>query len=78
MIYKFENLELDLVSGRGTLYKDNKILFRGDGYVAIKMMINESGNNARVLRFFHSQLSMREACRFEKTDKGLSNEVERQ
>ena len=39
MIYKFEDIELDLSNGRGTLYKDGKLLFRGDGYVAIKLSL---------------------------------------
>ena len=75
MIYKFENLELDLSQGRGTLYVDNKLMFRGDGYVAIKQMIAVSDNNNKVINFFHAQLSQREACRFQKNDEKLSSEI---
>lgn len=75
MIYKFEDIELDLSNGRGTLYKGGKLLFRGDGYVAIKQMIAVSDNNNKVISFFHAQLSQREACRFQKNDEKLSSEI---
>ena len=77
MIYKFENLELDLSQGKGTLYVDNKLMFRGDGYVAIKQMIKMSNNNKKVMNLFRAQLSQREACRFSKSDEKLSHEIKR-
>ena len=56
------------ISSRTKLYKDGKLLFIGDGYKAITIMINSSKNQEPVREKFHKQLNMREKPRFSKGD----------
>ena len=39
MIYDFKNLKLEINNNTGTLYKDDKLMFRGDSYISIKMFL---------------------------------------
>jgi len=48
----------------------------GDGYVAIKFLMNYSNNAPEVKEKFKAQLTMREAPKF-RDDKKTQNEVER-
>ena len=65
MIFRHENMELDLtVSSKAKLYKDGMLLFMGDGYKAITIMLNSSKDNAPVKDKFWAQLSTREKPRF--------------
>ena len=42
-IFKHEDMLMDMsISSRTKLYKDDKLLFIGDGYKAITIMINSS------------------------------------
>ena len=67
--FKHENFEIDLtISSKTKLYKDNKLLFIGDGYKAITIMINSSKNQEPVKEKFHKQLNMREKPKFSKGD----------
>ena len=62
-------MEMDMsISSRTKLYKDGKLLFIGDGYKAITIMINSSKNQEPVREKFHKQLNMREKPRFSKGD----------
>ena len=56
------------ISSRTKLYKDDKLLFIGDGYKAITIMINSSKNQEPVKEKFHKQLNMREKPKFSKGD----------
>ena len=68
-IFKHEDMLMDMsISSRTKLYKDDKLLFIGDGYKAITMMINSSKNQEPVREKFHKQLNMREKPRFSKGD----------
>ena len=63
--FKHENFEIDLtISSKTKLYKDDKLIFMGDGYKAITIMINNSKNQEPVKDKFHAQLTMREKPRF--------------
>ena len=65
MIFKHEDMILDTtVSSKSKLYKNNKLVFMGDGYKAITIMLNNSKNNAPVKDKFWAQLSTREKPRF--------------
>ena len=77
--YTHENNVLDLYRGVGVVYKNDKLLFRGDGYVAIKMFIVNSGNAPSVIARFKKQLDTREECRWKKQDeqKTLDNKMEK-
>ena len=62
-------MEMDMsISSRTKLYKDGKLLFIGDGYKAITIMINSSKNQEPVKEKFHKQLNMREKPKFSKGD----------
>ena len=56
------------VSSKTRLYKDDRLIFMGDGYKAISMMINNSKNQQPVKEKFHNQLTMREKPKFSKND----------
>ena len=67
-LYKHENMVLDLTSStKSRLYVDKRLIFMGDGYKAINLMINNSKNKEPVMIKFSTQLSMREAPKFTET-----------
>ena len=64
-IFKHENMIMDMmISSKTKLYKDDKLIFMGDGYKAITIMINSSKDQQPVKDKFHAQLTMREKPRF--------------
>ena len=68
-IFKHENMEMDMsISSKTKLYKDDKLIFMGDGYKAITIMINSSKDQQPVKDKFHAQLTMREKPKFSKGD----------
>ena len=56
------------VSSKTKLYKNDKLLFIGDGYKAISIMLSNSKNQQPVREKFHNQLTMREKPKFSKVD----------
>ena len=64
------------ISSKTKLYKDDKLIFMGDGYKAITIMINSSKDQQPVKDKFHAQLTMREKPRF--SSKGDDLEALRQ
>jgi hypothetical protein len=65
MIFKHENFLLDLENAhRAKLYKDDKLLFLGDGYRAITMLIRNSKNSMPVEEKFRNQLETRQKPAF--------------
>ena len=72
MIFEHEDMVLDTtVSSKSKLYKNNKLVFMGDGYKAITIMLNSSKNNAPVKDKFWAQLSTREKPKFSKSNDAL-------
>ena len=68
-IFRHENMEMDMsTSSKTRLYKDDRLIFMGDGYKAITIMINNSKNQEPVREKFHNQLTMREKPKFSKGD----------
>ena len=64
-IFKHENFVLDLkYAHKSILYKNNKLLFMGDGYKAIQILISQSVDSKPVKEKFSSQLRMREKPKF--------------
>ena len=74
--YDYKNHALELKGSRGTVYTDDKLLFRGDGYIAIKMFIDKSNHDPRVVKIFKSQLDMREDCKYKLQDEILKRKKE--
>ena len=61
-IYKTATLENH---GRySTVVKDERLLFQGDSYVAIKIFINASDRAPEVLKWFKPQLEQREHAKW--------------
>ena len=52
------------MASKTRLYKDDKLVFMGDGYKAITIMLNSSENQEPVREKFHAQLTMREKPKF--------------
>ena len=74
--YDYKNHALELKGSKGTVYSDNKLLFRGDGYIAIKMFIDKSNHDPNVVKLFKSQLDMREDCRYKLQDEIIKRKKE--
>ena len=74
--YDYKNHALELKGSKGTVYSDNKLLFRGDGYIAIKMFIEKSNHDPNVVKLFKSQLDMREDCRYKLQDEIMKRKKE--
>ena len=69
-ILRHENFVLDLTEAhKGRLYKDNQLVFMGDGYRAITILIKNVKDPAPVEKKFQAQLTMRQACKFTKEEK---------
>lgn len=65
MIFQHEDIELDsTISSKAKLYKAGRLLFIGDGYKAITMMINAAQDKEPVRNKFRAQLNMREKPKF--------------
>ena len=69
MLYRHKNVILELTDSKGTLFVDNKLVFKGFGYSAIKMYIAYCENDPEASRPFKRQLETREACRFDAQDR---------
>jgi len=71
-IFKHENFVLDLkYAHKCILYKDDRLLFMGDGYKAIQILISQSADPKPVKHKFKAQLSMREKPKFSKAEDEL-------
>ena len=63
-IFKHEDLVLDLTNtNKGKLYKSGQLMFVGDGYRCITMMMRNCKDYKPVQKQFKPQLTMREQCR---------------
>ena len=63
-VFKHEDLVIDLrEANKGKLYKGNQLIFIGDGYKAITMMMRNCKDYAPVREKFQAQLNTREKCK---------------
>ena len=63
-VFAHEDLLIDLrEANRGKLYKGNQLMFIGDGYKAITMMMRNCKDYAPVRKKFQAQLNTREKCK---------------
>ncbi len=74
--YDYKNHALELKGSKGTVYTDDKLLFRGDGYIAIKMFIDKSNHDPSVVKISKSQLDMREDCKYKLQDEIMKRKKE--
>ena len=70
MIYSIEEFILDLdVATKAKLYHKEKLMFMGDGYRAINILIRNVSNKEAAKKVFFKQLSQRERPRFKDQEK---------
>ena len=70
MIYKLEDFVLDLnVATKAILYHKGQLVFMGDGYRAINILIRNVDNKEIARQTFSKQLSQREKPRFKDSEK---------
>ena len=63
--FKHESMVMDMtLSSKTRLYKDDKLIFMGDGYKAITMLIRNSKNSMPVEEKFRNQLETRQKPAF--------------
>ena len=83
MRFDFKNCSIELDNSKGKVYRDGKLMFKGDGYIAIKFMLQWTNNAKEVQERFKYQLSQREQCKWTKRDeerkyeKRMKEEAER-
>ena len=68
MRFNCKNCTIILSDGRGRVYQDGKLMFMGDGYIAIKHLLLYTNNAEEVKTHFQAQLSTREKCRWDKKE----------
>ena len=79
----YKNCTIELDNSKGKVYRDGKLMFKGDGYIAIKFMLQWTNNAKEVQERFKYQLSQREQCKWSKRDeeqkyeKRMKEEAER-
>ena len=68
-VYEHEDLKVDLTkSNKERLYRNGLLMFMGDGYKAITMLIRNAKDPRPVKERFQAQLEMREKPKFQKND----------
>ena len=83
MRLEYKNCIIELDNSKGRVYRDGKLMFKGDGYIAIKFMLQWTDNAKEVRERFKYQLSQREQCKWTKRDeeqryeKRMKEEAER-
>ena len=70
----YQNCTIEVDNSQGKVYRDGKLMFKGDGYIAIKFMLQWTNNAKEVQEKFQAQLSMREKCRWQKDDEKSKTE----
>ena len=79
----YQNCTIEVDNSQGKVYRDGKLMFKGDGYIAIKFMLQWTNNAKEVQERFKYQLSQREQCKWSKRDeeqkyeKRMKEEAER-
>ena len=75
MIFRHEDFVLDTdSSSKSRLFKSNKLIFMGDGYKAINIMLRNCKDQQPVREKFHAQLNMREKPKFKDNEKPKQEE----
>ena len=68
-IFKHENFEIDLTEAhKAKLYQNNKLVFFGDGYRAITILLRNCKNSAPVEKKFKAQLNTRQKSEFKESE----------
>ena len=68
MTFRYKNCAIIMDDGKGCVYKNGQLMFKGDGYIAIKFLLSYTDNAEEVKEYFGAQLNQREKCRWQKND----------
>ena len=68
MTFRHKNCAIIMDDGKGCVYKNGQLMFKGDGYIAIKFLLSYTDDAEEVKEYFGAQLSQRERCRWQKND----------
>ena len=68
MIYAHKNYRLEVRRDKGKFYVNDKLVFQGFAFKALKMFIGNC-NDDNVNKQFEMQLTMREKCKFKERRK---------
>ena len=73
MIYEYKNIRMEMDRDKCVIFVDNKLNFKGDGYLGIKMFLNFCDNDPQMSKIFEKQLKMREQIRGDMIKKDKKN-----
>jgi len=68
MRFDCKNCTILMEDGKGKVYQNSRLMFKGDSYIAIKFMLEFTENAEEVLEHFRPQLNMREQVKWKKQD----------
>ena len=68
MRYDYNNCTIIMDDGKGKVYQNGRLMFKGDSYIAIKFMLQFTDNAEEVKEHFKAQLNMREQVKWKKND----------
>lgn len=74
MIYTHKNYKLEINNARGKFYINDRLVFQGFAFKAIKIFIDNC-NDAKVRKHFKTQLTMREKNRFNREEKNVKEKA---
>ena len=69
MRYVYKNFVYNNQDNKGTLYKDNKILFMGNAWSGILQFLKETNDAPEVRAMFKAQLEQREKIKYKLAQK---------
>ena len=70
MIYTHKNYKLEMHNARGKFYINDRLVFQGFAFKAIKMFIDNC-NDDKVRKQFRTQLTMRENNKFNREERNV-------
>jgi len=65
MIYEHKNIRMEMDRDKCVIFVDDKLNFKGDGYLGIKMFLNYCNNDPKMSKIFSKQLKMRQQIKGE-------------
>lgn len=74
MRFDCKNCTIIITDGKGKVYQNSCLMFKGDSYIAIKFMLQFTEDADEVKEFFKPQLSMREKVNWKKQDEKLKKQ----
>tara|TARA_R110000851_G_scaffold70389_5_gene157045 strand:+ start:76 stop:345 length:270 start_codon:yes stop_codon:yes gene_type:complete len=76
--YTYGELIFVVDNASSRLYNKKQLIFKGNSYIGLKLMIEHSKNNPEVIDMFKAQLELREKPRFQNTGQSEITETREQ